>query len=111
MTAFENIVEAIRGFHYAYSPDTYKGAGEKYFTYNYADQRGTAFADDEPEAVIAYVQVHFFLPEKENFLKEQNQIRMALFRQGFTFPQVTVDVENQKRHLIFECEIEEKMEE
>ena len=51
------------------------------------------------------------MPEKENFIKIQNKIRKALFEQGFTFPQVTVLTENKKRHLVFECEIEEEMEE
>ena len=111
MTAFENIVNAIAPFGYPYKPDVYQGDCEKYFVYNYADQRGNLWADDEPETVIASVQVHFFMPEKENFIKIQNKIRKALFEQGFTFPQVTVLTENKKRHLVFECEIEEEMEE
>lgn len=111
MTAFENIVNAIAPFDYPYKPDVYQGDSEKYFVYNYADQRGSLWADDGPETVIASVQVHFFMPEKENFIKIQNKIRKALFEQGFTFPQVTVLTENKKRHLVFECEIEEEMEE
>ena len=111
MTAFENIVNAIASFGYPYKPDVYQGDCERYFVYNYADQRGNLWADDEPETVIASVQVHFFMPEKENFIKIQNKIRKALFEQGFTFPQVTVLTENKKRHLVFECEIEEEMEE
>lgn len=111
MTAFENIVNAIAPFGYPYKPDVYQGDREKYFVYNYADQRGILWADDEPETVIASVQVHFFMPEKENFIKIQNKIRKALFEQGFTFPQITVLTENKKRHLVFECEIEEEMEE
>ena len=65
------------------------------------------FADDEPETVIASVQVHFYLPADENFLKVQKQIRTALFKRGFTYPEVTVIREENKRHIIFECEIEE----
>ncbi len=107
MTAFANIVAAIAPFGYPYQPDIYEGKCEKYFVYNYADQRGALFADDEPESVIASVQVHFYLPAKENFLKMQSQIRKALLNQGFTFPEVTVLKEEKKRHLIFECEIEE----
>lgn len=107
MTAFENIISAITPFEYPYQPDIYTGESEKYFVYNYADQRGTLFADDEPETVIASVQVHFYLPADENFLEVQKQIRTALFKQGFTYPEVTVIREENKRHIIFECEIEE----
>ena len=104
MTAFENIISAIAPFGYPYQPDIYTGEREKYFVYNYADQRGTLFAD---ETVIASLQLHFYLPADENFLKVQKQIRTALFKRGFTYPEVTVIREENKRHIIFECEIEE----
>lgn len=109
MTAFQNIIEAIQDFGYPYEPDLYTGNEKKYFTYNYADDRGSLFGDNEPGAAIASVQVHFFLPLKENFIKEKNKIREALFQQGFTYPEVTVvtEPENQIRHIIFECDIEE----
>ena len=70
MTAFENIVNAIAPFGYPYKPDVYQGDSEKYFVYNYADQRGSLWADDEPETVIASVQVHFFYSGKRKFYKD-----------------------------------------
>ena len=62
MTAFQNIVEAIKGFGYPYEPDLYTGTDKKYFTYNYADDRGDLYGDNEPGTIIASVQVHFFSP-------------------------------------------------
>ena len=40
----------------------------------------------------------------------KNRIRTALFDQGFTFPEVTVLLEEDVgiRHLVFECDIEEE---
>lgn len=111
MTEFEKIIEAIKDFGFPYEPDVYTGEAEKYFVYNYADERGIVFADDSPEVVKADMQIHFFLPEDENFIKIKNQIRDALFKQGFTYPEITVRKDGKKRHIIFECEIEEEMEE
>ena len=111
MTEFEKIIEAVKGFGFPYEPDIYTGEEERYFVYNYADERGLVFADDSPEVVKADVQVHFFLPVEENFIKIKNRIREALFKQGFTYPEVTVLREAKKRHLVFECDIEEELEE
>ena len=113
MTAYEKIVQSITSFGYPYSPDVYEGESERYFTYNYADDRGALYADDVPQAVIASVQVHFYMPADENFSNIKKKIRNALFRNGFTFPVVTVLTEDEKkiRHIIFECDIEEDMEE
>lgn len=108
MSAFEKIVGAIQGFGYPYEPDVYGGEKKKYFTYNYADERATLFADETAVSVVASVQVHFFLPYRENFISEKNRISKALFNAGFTFPEVTILKENDIRHIIFECDIEEE---
>ena len=110
MTEYEKIIEAVKGFGYPYAPDVYTGNKDRYFVYNYADEKGDLYADDSPGTVVASVQVHFFLPADENFIRIKNQIRDALFRQGFTFPAVTVLREGKKRHIVFECDIEEEME-
>lgn len=110
MTTFEKIVEAVKPFGYPYEPDVYRGSDvERWITYNYADDYASEFADDEPAVVIAAVQVHLFLPIREDFYKIKQQIRKALFAQGFTYPEITVLTENETiRHIIFECDIEEE---
>lgn len=108
MSAFEKIVSAIKEFGYPYEPDIYRGEKKKYFTFNYADERATLFADDSIEVVVASVQIHFFLPYRENFISEKNRISKALFKEGFTYPEVTILKENDTRHIIFECDIEEE---
>ena len=59
------------------------------------------------------MQVHLFLPLKENFQKEKNRIRQMLFSQDFTWPEVMVLEENdtKTRHVIFECDYTEEIEE
>ena len=46
----------------------------------------------------------------ENFIRIQKEIRQALFKKGFTYPETTVRKEDKTRHIIFECEIEESEE-
>ena len=112
MTAFERTVKAIKPFGHPYGPDLYEGEKKHYFVYNYSDNRGCLFGDNEPEELSVSVQVHFFLPMDENYLKSRNQIREALFREGFTYPEVTVETEkeNNIRHIIFECDTTEERE-
>lgn len=111
MTEFEKIIAAIKPFGFPYAPDIYEGSEERFFVYNYADERVVFYADDAPAAVKASVQVHLYIPAEENFIKLKNKVRRALHGQGFTYPEVTVLREDKKRHIVFECDIEEEMEE
>ena len=109
MTTFEKIVNAIKQFNLPHAPDVYTGdSPDGWFTYNYADDYGTNFADDAPQAVIVSVQVHLFLPLKKNFIATKNKVRNALFNQGFTFPDITVLTEDKWRHIVFSCDIIEE---
>lgn len=110
MTTFEKIITAIEPFGFPYAPDIYREKEPRWFTYNYADDYGATFADDCPESVIASVQVHLFLPIDDDFIELKNEVRRALFRQGFTFPEISIMTEdNEKlRHIVFECDMEEE---
>lgn len=113
MTTLEHIVRAIEIFGFPYSPGVYTGPEEHWFTYNYVDDYGELFGDDESLETVNRIQLHYFLPVKENYLKMKNEIRDALLREGFTYPEIeSMDDQNPDiRHLIFECEIEEEREE
>ena len=110
MTTFEKIISAIEPFGFPHAPDVYRGKTPRWFTYNYADDYGTDFSDDNPGAVIVSVQVHLFLPINDDFINLKNKVRRSLFRQGFTFPEITVMTEDDEklRHIIFECDTEEE---
>lgn len=114
MSALEAVLVALKDFSYPKSTQRYEGKEQKYFTYNYAADHGRDFGDDVPGCNEVSIQVHFYLPLKQNFQKEKNRIRQCLFQAGFTWPEITVLEENdtQTRHLVFECDyIEEIMEE
>lgn len=110
MTAFEKIIEAIQPFGYPYTAGVYEGKEKRWFTFNFSDDYGDAYADDTPQSVIVEVQIHFFLPYEEDFTRIKNKIRNAIFSQGFTFPEIHIleDENPDIRHLVFECKIEER---
>lgn len=69
MTTFEKIIKAIKPFGYPYSPGVYTGSENKWFIYNYVDDYGTNHADDEPQSVVNRIQLHFFLPIEEDYIR------------------------------------------
>ena len=113
MTVNETIICALKKFGYPCRPDLYDGEEKKYFTFNYADERGADFGDNEPGCIASSMQIHFFLPLDENCIKEKKKVREALFSAGFTYPEVTelTEKENNIRHIVYECDIAEEREE
>jgi hypothetical protein len=112
MTANEVIRGALKPFGYPCKPDLYAGGEKKYFTFNYADERGADYGDNEPGCTLASMQIHFFLPADEKYIREKKKIREALHQAGFTYPAVTelVDKEENVRHIVYECDITEERE-
>lgn len=112
MNAFAHVQRALGSFDFPCVPDLYRGSEKTYFVYNYSQDSARLHADDGPEEVVAGIQVHLFLPAAENFLKLKNIVRMALLKEGFTYSDITVMLDEDKtiRHIIFECEIEESEE-
>lgn len=108
MNTFEKIVAAVAPFGYPYAPDVYNGPETHWFTYNYADDRGELFGDDDCVETTEYIQLHLFLPVTENFLTLKNDVRKALVAQGFTYASITVvtEAEEKLRHIIWECSID-----
>lgn len=87
-------------------PMAYTGTNDTYITFNYEDDRGEVFADDEPLIDIAYLQIHLFCSGNFNTLKKQ--IRSKLFGAGFSYPAITTlyEEDTKKYHIIFQCSIE-----
>lgn len=113
MTAGAAVMAALRQFGIPCVPDLYDGENESYFTYNYADEAPADYGDNAPSCAVASVQVHLFLPLWENPGRMKREVRAALAHAGFTCPSVTAfaDPGGKKKHLIFECEFEEALEE
>lgn len=108
MTVNEKIVQTLSSFGLPVTTDFSGGGANEYFTFNYADDRATDFGDDEPQHVVAYMQIHYFGPMEKDYLSFKKKVRRVLFNAGFTYPEVTdASVTADKiRHLVFECDIE-----
>lgn len=108
MTVNEIIIKALEPFGIPVKPDFYNGPEPKYFTFNYADDRGADYGDNMPLSAVVYMQIHYFCPMTEDYLYAKKKIRKALFNAGFTYPSVTdaTIAEDEIRHLVFECDIE-----
>lgn len=108
MTTFKKIIECIKDFGYPYTPNLYTGTENRWFTYNYADDYDSEYADDEPQTIKVQVQVHLFLPINDNFISTKNQVRAKL-RTYFTGIEVEEMTEGDTlRHLCFTCYAEEE---
>ena len=121
MNTFERIQNIAKSLGIPAYPDSYTGKDsarpERWLTYNFAANNGDLYGDDAPNAVVHSIQVHLFMPANKNFFAIQNSIRNALFEDGFTYPEVTVLVDeittansgtSKLRHIVFECETEDE---
>ena len=90
-SAFAEIIKVITQFNLPHAPDVYEGERvDRWFTYNYADDRGSLNSADEPSERLVSLQLHLFMPGRENFLNIREQVREAIFDTGeFTYPSVT----------------------
>lgn len=110
MTINQKIKKALAPFGYPVKPDLYTGSSPKWITFNEADNRSVMHADNRPTGDRVSMQIHFFLPENENYIVERREIRKALLQAGCTYPVITmlVETDTHTRHIIFECEIIER---
>jgi hypothetical protein len=108
MNVNSTIVSALSPAGYPVEPGHCTGTAKTYYTFNYADNRGEIFADDEPQIDIASLQVHFFCPGNFNYKTVLKQTRSRLFKAGFSYPVITEDYEDETdtNHIIFECSID-----
>ena len=90
--------------------DIYSGNETKWITYSYADERATLHADDAPQIDTAEIQIHLFVPSKFNYFQLKKQIRSLLFGAGFSYATIVTLLEDNIRHLVFECSVEGKSE-
>ena len=106
MTVDERLTAALS--HLGFDIDNAVGfsKNDTYFTFNYTTLP-IAFADDAPHYERYLVQVHFFAPLDMNVSKHKRSIKQALMDAGFTWPSTTDASDEDGRHIVFECEIAE----
>lgn len=106
------ITTALKPFNLPVAENLYEGKKDEYFTFNYADDSAEDTGDDEAQAYVAYMQIHYICPMDKSYLQKKKLIRRALISAGFTPPSVqdVTDTADRLRHLVFECEIENEYE-
>lgn len=101
---------ALSGLGLEVLPEVDEQHRERCFTFNY-DMVPAQFADNRPMWYRCLVQVHLFLPLKENSVKLRQGAAAALFSAGFTWPEVVDASDEEAQHYVFETETITKLEE
>lgn len=91
----------------------YKGTKSEYILYNEEDERGVSHADDRPQEMSLWWQVHLFTPKTYDYRAKKRQIRSLLLEAGFTLGAITTlyEKETETMHVVISCNITENMEE
>ena len=101
------VAEAIRTTCETVVPDVfpqlYTGPLLRYIVYNY-NIIPVVWAESGPAASRYLVQVHFYLPHKEDPREAILALQRALFDADFTWPSVTDAEDSDGQHWILECE-------
>ena len=117
MNVFEKIHAAANTIGIYSCPDvkSEKVKRSTWITYNLSYERGQVYGDDTAHDRVTAVQVHLFLPKREDFCHTRRLLRDALIAQGFTHPEMVNNSlegkENEIRHIVFECQDDEESEE
>ena len=84
-------------------PQVYTGPLLKYAVWDY-NVMPAVWAERAPHAARYLVQVHFYLPHKENPQTAILALSRALFEKDFTWPTVTDATDSDGQHWVLECE-------
>ena len=102
------IINALMPEGLPIAPGIYTGTADKYYTFNYEDDRGDVYADDTPQIDVASIQIHLFVPLGFDYIALKKRTRSRLFGAGFSYPVITEldEKDTKKKHIIFQCEID-----
>ena len=91
----------------------YKGSAEQYIVYNEEDERAAYYADNLPQEMSIWWQVHIFQPNTANHRANKRKVRNLLIKAGFLIGDIETiyEQESQTIHTVISCNIEEDMEE
>ena len=102
MSVDEAIMSALSDILPVY-PNKYTGELLEYIVFDYTVVP-SVFADRAPRAARYLVNIHHYLPEKEDPTEKRSTISHALFAAGFTWPYITNASDDDGQHYVFECE-------
>ena len=84
-------------------PQVYTGPLLRYAVWDY-NVLPEVWAEQAPHAARYLVQVHFYLPHKENPQEAILALSRALFNAGLTWPSITDATDADGQHWVLECE-------
>lgn len=84
-------------------PHVYTGTLLRYVVWNYS-VLPALWADSRPRAARYLVQVHFYLPHKEDARETILALQRALADAAFTWPALTDAADADGQHWVLECE-------
>lgn len=84
-------------------PQVYTGQALRYVVWNY-NSLPAVWAEDDAHAARYLVQVHLYLPHKEDPHAAILALSEALHRAGLTRPDVTDASDSEGQHWVLECE-------
>lgn len=105
MNSFAKIKKACKNAGLPAYPDYNTNNEDMYVVYNIVSETPDLFGDDEPNAIVASLQAHLYIPADKNFFDIQRRLSNELFRVGFTYPAVvlnTTEEDNTVRHIVLE---------
>ena len=113
MKSDEILQETLEQTGIPVKPYEYKGTKPEYIVFNEEDERCTASADDRPQAVSVWWQVHLFAPETSGYRAMKRRIRRLLLEAGFTVREAATlrEEETGTMHVVISCNMMEDMEE
>ena len=102
------IVSALKPIGLEIAEDLYEGDEEEFITFNMADDIGADCGDNKPGTNTIFIQVHYVCPWGKDYAGTRKRIRKALFKAGFTWPEVqeVSDSTDRLRHIVLECAID-----
>lgn len=91
----------------------YKGTKLEYIVFNEEDERSTLHADDLPQELSLWWQVHLYAPVTSNYRSVKRRIRNLLLGAGFLIGEIDTLYEKETGtiHVVISCNVEEDMEE
>lgn len=110
MNAVELLEESLKSTNIPYAEEKYHGESNKYLTYLEEDSKDADFADNRPQRTETFFQVHYFCPARPQSADDSRNktlaVKKELRKRGFCFTGVTrLKEENDKRHVIINCNI------
>jgi hypothetical protein len=103
----EIIINALSSYNFPTNYITSKATTRPYIVFNYIDNRGDDYAEDEPNSIRYVIQIHVFFDIGFDHITVVEQIRETLFASGFSYPSIAASISEENTslfHVVLECE-------